>query len=588
MYKSRIRAWGLEKNNKSGEVEEILRQTSRRRALGKRSQFVLRGRTVDMADIERYAKRKGLRLNEASTGLSDCHPELICLTPPASPSPGSINVTAPAPLQNVERFLHLFDNFVKDHLHAGTWTIGEHVMGFTSILGPEYPKSARDEFFLSIERGVRRYDWDDFTQAYRQWRAAFSRLPSVINAKNPAQLFCLVELLARLAECKEEVAALLLTFMGELVKREPNTADSRIKMLESLSKLETATLRALVGPSQECSRRAFRARFQTGSFFLLDSETILTESEGSTVPANVVDEHGSVRLEKLASAFQNYDHKALRAARSVLEILLASLRFEDAERVALAHLQNMQQMPYDGVVAGAFSHAHGHLAHLYLLRQDYTNAYEHLQAKVHNYFRMLTVRSDLPDDFILVTYAQLVSAARILGKNEEAETWQTLYSDLKLQVDDVARVEIETLQKVAGPMPTDTISVKSTEHCPTSVKATMEATPAPFSYNGNRLDGHKWSNTGLGGGGEGGHCAWAAGTWRDTVIDWRQSRACGSLRHLRARESIFPEGRSNVGVGSPFEGIQFEADTWETSDQDQLSIPRSCQLERILPGSSCR
>src|SRR5271155_1740626 len=58
MYKTRFKKWGLSKNNKEREMMAILSKRMERAAVGKDTAYELRGTLVNMADVERYARRK--------------------------------------------------------------------------------------------------------------------------------------------------------------------------------------------------------------------------------------------------------------------------------------------------------------------------------------------------------------------------------------------------------------------------------------------------------------------------------------------------------------------------------------------------
>ena len=47
MYRTRIRKWGIDKNNKATEVAHMLRLKKQRDMLGKKSSFFIRDRPVD-------------------------------------------------------------------------------------------------------------------------------------------------------------------------------------------------------------------------------------------------------------------------------------------------------------------------------------------------------------------------------------------------------------------------------------------------------------------------------------------------------------------------------------------------------------
>lgn len=81
MFKQRIRAWKLDKNNKEHEMKAILRITERRKSMGKDTVCHLRGRIVNSAEIRRYFNRKGM--TEVDYMEADCAtpPDLRVSTP---------------------------------------------------------------------------------------------------------------------------------------------------------------------------------------------------------------------------------------------------------------------------------------------------------------------------------------------------------------------------------------------------------------------------------------------------------------------------------------------------------------------------
>lgn len=60
MYKTRIKAWGLDKNFKESEVVELFRLRREREKLGKPTTYKIRGREIDWDRVNSYVKRKGL------------------------------------------------------------------------------------------------------------------------------------------------------------------------------------------------------------------------------------------------------------------------------------------------------------------------------------------------------------------------------------------------------------------------------------------------------------------------------------------------------------------------------------------------
>ncbi|EXJ76325.1 uncharacterized protein A1O5_00833 [Cladophialophora psammophila CBS 110553] len=448
MYKSRIRAWRLDKKNKRTEVQEILRLRENRKLLGKKSAFILRDRPVDMDDVERYVKRTGLLVQQAepmSSGSSPL-PDLICFTPPPTPHP----LSAPASLRNVEWFMHSLEAFVEHSLQSGIWKRGNDIMGLASISSDHAPW-LRNEFVMSIERGIQRYNLGHKIQACRQWQRALSSLKHIVRSGNPSQLLKLVELIAYLAGCQDRIAALLLRKLADLVKgHHQASADTRLWMLQNLSRIEAKDVIHLREISYDFSQKAFSSYFSRDAFFLLDTETVLSQTDA---PPGLDPAFGSSRLTNLLSEWKTYDAEALRGARSAMEILMALKQYEAAERFALMHIERLQGMAYSDVVAGQFSHTYSYLTHLYL-RADNLNlqrAYHFTRMKVENYFEMLMVyRPDIPEDFILPSFALLANLARSLCRDKEAAEWECEYTILRRRTDALTMSELSPFWKQAA------------------------------------------------------------------------------------------------------------------------------------------
>ena len=95
MYKHRIKLWGLRKNNQEQEARTVMRKKVARQAIGKQSNFRLRGKPIDVDDIVRYFKRKGIPNPEALGGNEDASTpsNLSCWTP----SPTVSSTRSPTP-----------------------------------------------------------------------------------------------------------------------------------------------------------------------------------------------------------------------------------------------------------------------------------------------------------------------------------------------------------------------------------------------------------------------------------------------------------------------------------------------------------
>jgi tetratricopeptide (TPR) repeat protein len=94
MYKSRLHSWGLDKKKKEHEMLEIVRLATQQQNDNKEKTFVIRGRTVTLADALHYFNRKGIKdptvLLDRPNGELDPHAEL------SSPEDGEVKTPASA------------------------------------------------------------------------------------------------------------------------------------------------------------------------------------------------------------------------------------------------------------------------------------------------------------------------------------------------------------------------------------------------------------------------------------------------------------------------------------------------------------
>ena len=86
MYKKRISDWNFTKNHREKHVRAIVRKQVQRFGVGKSSSFTLYGQPVNLADVQRYLKRKGLKAEDVVFSRSATPTELQCFT--QSPSVG--------------------------------------------------------------------------------------------------------------------------------------------------------------------------------------------------------------------------------------------------------------------------------------------------------------------------------------------------------------------------------------------------------------------------------------------------------------------------------------------------------------------
>jgi hypothetical protein len=133
MYKNHITKWELDKRNKEQEVMAIVRKKCHRDAVGKRSEFRIRGRIVSIEDVHRYLKRKGMSIEDAIARRAATPLNLRCRTPETVPS----SPANPEIFEAHRRILVSIRNYVLGSIESKTWF-----------------RDRDDDYFVSAKDGV--------------------------------------------------------------------------------------------------------------------------------------------------------------------------------------------------------------------------------------------------------------------------------------------------------------------------------------------------------------------------------------------------------------------------------------------------
>lgn len=129
MYKTHIAKWGLDKKNKEPEMRAIVRKNKQRAEQGKRSNFRVRKRQLNFAEVVRYWERKGVTIDEViARSTASPTPEAIeCFTPVSSP------ILPPEDLATPEFILRSIRGYIAASFESGTWVKTDPRRGCYSI-----------------------------------------------------------------------------------------------------------------------------------------------------------------------------------------------------------------------------------------------------------------------------------------------------------------------------------------------------------------------------------------------------------------------------------------------------------------------
>ena len=183
MYKKRIRSWGFDKKHKLHEVQAIIRIRAQRSAVGKRTAFYLRGRLVDLDDVERYLKRK-LRSTDADfLSSAQTPPDLVYLSVPNSPP-------SPEKFRPFELFFLNYKNYLNGALDSKLWVNGGDDQGLFATIGSGSSIVLLPHDFCLLARSL--FDSGYFEEAGNILRRAARILEEDFVCENPHLLASLI------------------------------------------------------------------------------------------------------------------------------------------------------------------------------------------------------------------------------------------------------------------------------------------------------------------------------------------------------------------------------------------------------------
>ncbi|KAK5079460.1 hypothetical protein LTR70_007572 [Exophiala xenobiotica] len=174
MCKKRINAWGLDRKLKQHEVEHILGILCQRREQRKDTVFVLRGKRIDIQDIDRYVRRKGTSISQFEErfmngqskdcpGLKVFSPQSVqpCLAPPALPDSLEHFLREAKDLQigSLEAGLcRAYEHGIRYPLAEATWEIWDLANAFVAASETNVDLTLVRRLALLLERAVEVYD----------------------------------------------------------------------------------------------------------------------------------------------------------------------------------------------------------------------------------------------------------------------------------------------------------------------------------------------------------------------------------------------------------------------------------------------
>ena len=204
MYKSHIAKWGLDKKNKEPEMRAIVRKNKQRAEQGKRSNFLVRKRHLNFAEVVRYWQRKGVTIDEViARSIASPTPEAVeCFTPPVS-SP----MIPPEDLATPEYMLRTIRGYIAASFESGTWVKTDPRSACYSIKDELGWDHAID--FSNLCKLVDKlFDRKKFEEMEKTLYAASAMSRKMLLAEHPESLKAILGLIAEMQSRKEHEIAL--------------------------------------------------------------------------------------------------------------------------------------------------------------------------------------------------------------------------------------------------------------------------------------------------------------------------------------------------------------------------------------------
>jgi tetratricopeptide (TPR) repeat protein len=331
MYKNKFEKWALGKYNRRGDVEAILRRKAQRDAAGKSTHFFLRGRLVRLADVDRYAKRNKISIDNLQPfeeNESDDLKDLICCTPPPASS-----MLQPERYRDTEKFFHSFFTFTLADLDE----LETNSARSTVAISQRFNESSRAIFELSnaIYYGATEYQLGELDLAGIYWRKGFSKLYTSVKD------FMLELLLAtrNLAESGcPEIGVMLRQHASQIADARLGANHPRLLAYSSMAAFGDCDIHTILVLAGKLHRRAIGERYQESSELTWDSRLCVA------VLLSRLGDH--IVITDFQSLLSDMENQLGKSHNRVLEVLLGfgealtrmSL-YEEAEAVFLDFLE---------------------------------------------------------------------------------------------------------------------------------------------------------------------------------------------------------------------------------------------------------
>ncbi|KIW01213.1 uncharacterized protein PV09_07260 [Verruconis gallopava] len=320
MYNTRIKAWGLRKHQRRGEVEAILRIKAERARAGKETTFVLGGREVSMQDIDRYKRKHQILVSDLlETGPTRTEiPDLEWYTPPGSPSSGSSplvltpqsssasssygsvpqSIALPAALGDYDSYFRGISTGFSVMITTGLWALSsslEMAWSPTPVRALSQPVISnsyhQDECYRYLTNGVTHIRKGDKVTGYKEWNAAFSLISDVVRSAHYNTVGKLLECIYYLdRRGHRPVARMFQSFVCEMAQAVLGPDHPYYHIFCGLANLPLDEIGELQTKTQECLVNQLEGSLGPQAFVSFEHKMVLAQRKLESQPVRNIDE----------------------------------------------------------------------------------------------------------------------------------------------------------------------------------------------------------------------------------------------------------------------------------------------------------
>lgn len=267
MYKSRISAWGLDKNRKDKEMRFIITKVAR--SGNGTLTFHIRNKEETYESAVLYFKRRGFTIDDVlAERAASRTPPAVTYIPreQTAASPSMITPSTPRDLAVPEQVLHIISTYVDGMFDGRKWlSNSEHGLVFSASCADDAMKDTLDEFsdllvdhFCEALRLFEQRRYNEFQHAYGR---AIDCIEPLVKFEDPLLLGSLLEILMRSIHIKkQEVAALVLRLLAEFARNHHGPGSALFRFCSLLAGTNASTLREVISRSAAVVHGGFASK----------------------------------------------------------------------------------------------------------------------------------------------------------------------------------------------------------------------------------------------------------------------------------------------------------------------------------------